>query len=86
MYNRRSIKLVPGGDYLFVQWSHGFVQMVDVRAQKAVWTYPEPPSPDPSPLGEMYVQNYNLDFRDDGTAFIVISGHDTEEHWLAKDM
>lgn len=86
VYNRRSIKLVPGGDYFFVQWSHGFVQMVDVRAQKAVWTYPESPSSDPSPLGEMFVQNYNLDFRDDGTAFVVISGHDTADHWLAKDM
>lgn len=32
--------MVPGGDNVFVQWSHGFVQMIDIVSRMAVWTYP----------------------------------------------
>lgn len=75
--------MVPGGNYVFVQWSHGFVQMIDIVSCMAVWTYPEVAS---LYRDRLYVQHYNVDFRSDGSAIVLLSCHDTEEFWIAKDM
>ncbi|KAH8108542.1 hypothetical protein DFH11DRAFT_1881816 [Phellopilus nigrolimitatus] len=43
--------LVPGGDYLTIQSSNGYVQLVSVSNGQRLWLYPDPESsPGPPPL------------------------------------
>lgn len=79
--NARRIKLEPGGDCLFVQWDHGFVQMIDTVSHKAMWTYPDP---EVLKKDRLHVQNFNVDFRSNGPANVLLSSLDDEQYWLAK--
>lgn len=65
------ITLFPGGEYMLVQWTHGFVQLVDSEARKVIWTYPDPPSAQT----EFWDSNhlcYDVDFRSEGYASVAL--------------
>lgn len=76
-----NVKLVPGRNYLFAQWSSECIQLVDTRMQKAVWTYPESNLPqglntlddalDLLSKDKIDVQSYGVDFRSDGSASVI---------------
>ena len=70
--NKNSVTLLPGGEFLLVQWSHGFIQLVNVERQKAVWTYPEPFFPEERPEDYALVTNYSIDVREDGTVTLAL--------------
>lgn len=70
------ISLFPGGGYLIVQWSHGFVQLVDIIAQKAIWTYPDLPSSSAQMSMRHWAHNslcYDVAFHGNGYANIAVS-------------
>lgn len=70
------ITLFPGGQYLLVQWSHGFVQLIDIEARKAIWTYPDVPSS----RTELWSRNhlcYDVAFQNDGCANVALSYRNT---------
>lgn len=74
------ITLFPGGDCLLVQWSHGFVQLVDIEAQQAIWTYPNLPSAQTNL--RLWSHNrlcYDVAFQGDGYANIAVS------YWMVND-
>ncbi|EJC99108.1 uncharacterized protein FOMMEDRAFT_160661 [Fomitiporia mediterranea MF3/22] len=39
--HREIIKILPGGRYVFMLWSAGYLQCWDTEENKAVWTYPQ---------------------------------------------
>lgn len=73
-FSSPKITLFPGGGYLLLQWTHGFVQLVDIEAQKATWTYSDPPS-DSMSLRQWSHNNlcYDVAFQGDVYANIAVS-------------
>lgn len=74
------VTLFPGGKYLLVQWTHGFVQLVEIEARKAIWTYPDPPSVQT----EFWYSNflcYDVAFRGDGYADLALSYWILDEYY-----
>lgn len=73
-YDNPGVVLVPGGDYCFAQWTRGFLQLVDTKSQKAVWTYHNVPSAGMAPmLGVDNCLCCDVDFQNDGFATVVTS-------------
>lgn len=79
--NTYRTNIAPGGDYLFVQWDHGFVQMIDTVSHKAMWTYPDP---EVAREDRLHVQNFDVDFISNGSANVLLSSLDDEQYWLAE--
>lgn len=71
------ITLFPGGEsYLLVQWSHGFIQLIDIEVRKAIWTYPDVPSS----RTQLWTRNrlcYDVAFQSDGCANVALSYRNT---------
>lgn len=80
-YGIPDVVLIPGGDYCFVQWTHGFVQLVDTKSQRAVWTYPELPLTERAPTIE--IENhvcFDVEFQDNGLITVVASRYDIKDN------
>lgn len=69
--NRDNVRLLPGGTHLIVQWSHGYIQIVDIAIHGAIWTYPKDITPDDR-QDDLLVSSYNLDVREDGFATLLV--------------
>lgn len=65
-------KLVPGGKYLFVHWSHGYIELIDIENQSAVWTYAATRTAETSHCINSWVNNYDVEFRKDGSIAVVV--------------
>lgn len=55
--------------------------MIDTVSHKAMWTYPDP---EVLKKDRLHVQNFNVDFRSNGPANVLLSSLDDEQYWLAK--
>lgn len=69
--NRDNVRLLPGGTHLIVQWSHGYIQIVDIATHGAIWTYPNDITPDDC-QDDLLVSSYNLDAREDGFVTLMV--------------
>ena len=67
------LSLTPGGRYLFVKWSSGYLQCWDVTTKENIWMYPPF-----NPAREIWVREFDQDLCESGDVQVLVVSSLTE--------